>query len=298
VRSALPALAAALFAAPALAATEPDLAYGAYQRGLFITAYREATSRLEKDPGDVAAKTLLGELHNQGLGVSQDFAKAFEWYRLAAKQGDANALYALGVMVLDGRGTAKDQARARAYFEEAAAKGEPRASYNMALPLLGSEDPKDILKAVALLRRAAEAEIGQAQHALGVLYLNGRGVTQNYAEAARWFERAGKNGAIAGEVEFAILQFNGKGVPANEVLAARNFRKAAMKGNAIAQNRLARLYVMGRGLPANKIEAAAWHMMAAAQGLADPWLDDALKDMPTADRTRAEEIVADRMGKR
>ena len=104
--------------------------------------------------------------------------------------------------------------------------------------------------------------------------------------------------AIAGEVEFAILQFNGKGVPANEVLAARNFRKAAMKGNAIAQNRLARLYVMGRGLPANKIEAAAWHMMAAAQGLANPWLDDALKDMPTANRTRAEEIVADRMGKR
>lgn len=280
----------------AVAAAEPDLAYGAYQRGLFLTAFREAAARLERDPADAAAMTLLGELHNQGLGVSQDPPKAVEWYRLAAKFGDANALYALGVMALDGRGLAKDPAQGRAWFEEAAQKGEPRASYNLALLLLSSEDPKDLLKAVELLRRASEAEIGQAQHALGVLYLKGRGVSRDPVEAARWFERAAKNGTLAGEVEYAILQFNGDGLPANEPLAAKAFRRAALKGNAIAQNRLARLYVAGRGVPANKTEAAAWHLMAAAQGLTDPWLDDALKDLPAEDRTRAERIAADRMG--
>ena len=115
--------------------------------------------------------------------------------------------------------------------------------------------------------------------------------------AARWFERAAKNGTIAGEVEYAILQFNGEGVPANEAAAARMFRRAALKGNAIAQNRLARLYAAGRGVPANKIEAAAWQLMAAAKGLSDPWLDDALKDMPAEDRTRAEQIAGERMGR-
>jgi TPR repeat protein len=286
----------ALLSAPALAAAEPDFAYGAYQRGLYLTAYREATARLERDPADAAAMTLLGELHNQGLGVPQNLASAVEWYRLAAGRGDPNALYALGVMAVDGRGMAKDSGRGRAFFEEAAAKGEARAAYNLALLFLASEDPKDIVKAVEFLRRASEAEIGQAQHALGVLHLKGRGVARDPAEAARWFGRAAKNGSVAGEVEYAILQFNGEGLPANEAAAARSFRRAAMKGNAIAQNRLARLYVTGRGVPANKIEAAAWHLMASAQGLSDPWLEDALRGMPADDKIRAEQIAADRMG--
>ena len=281
-------------AAGALAAPAPDLAYGAYQRGLYVTALREATARLERNPADAAAMTLLGELHNQGLGVAPDPAKAAEWYRLAARHGDGHALYALGTMAVEGRGMARDPARGRAWFEEAAGRGEPRAAYNLALLLLPSAAPDDMLRAVEFLRRAADAEIADAQHALGVLYLKGRGVTRDAAEAARLFERAARNGSLAGEVEHAILLFNGDGVPASEPLAAKAFRRAALKGNAIAQNRLARLYVAGRGVPANRIEAAAWHLMAAAQGLTDPWLDDALKDLPAEDRARAERLATER----
>jgi TPR repeat protein len=129
-----------------------------------------------------------------------------------------------------------------------------------------------------------------------VLYLKGRGVSRDAVEAARWFERAAKNGSLAGEVEHAILLFNGDGVPADEKQAARAFRSAAAKGNAIAQNRLARLYVAGRGVPQNRVEAAAWHLMAAAQGLADPWLDNALKDLTPDERARAERLATERSG--
>jgi TPR repeat protein len=66
----------------------------------------------------------------------------------------------------------------------------------------------------------------------------------------------------------------------------------------VAQNRLARLLVAGRGVPANKVDAAAWHILAAAQGLADPWLDDALKDLSAADRKSAEKLAAERLGMR
>ena len=113
--------------APA-AAREPDLAYGAYQRGLYLTALREATARLARDPEDAAAMTLLGELHNQGLGAQQDPAKAAEWYRLAAKRGDARALAALGLMAIDGRGMDEDPAQGKAWLEDAARKGEPAAT--------------------------------------------------------------------------------------------------------------------------------------------------------------------------
>ena len=56
-------------------APEPDLAYGAYQRGLYLTAVREATARLDRDPDDAAAMTLLGEIHNQGLGIAAGSAE-------------------------------------------------------------------------------------------------------------------------------------------------------------------------------------------------------------------------------
>lgn len=279
-------------------AAEPDLAYGAYQRGLYQTAFREANLRLTKNSNDAAAMTLLGELYNQGLGVAMDPRKASEWYRLAAGRGDAHALASLGLMALDGRGMAKNAAQGRAWLEQAAAKGNPLASHNLALLLLTSDNDADLKRAVDLLKKAAAAEIPDAQHALGVLYLKGRGVERSSAEAARLFERAARNGSSVGEVEYAILLFNGDGVAASESQAARYFRRAAAKGNAIAQNRLARLLVAGRGVPANKVDAAAWHILAAAQGLADPWLDDALKTMSAEDRQRSEKLAAERLGMR
>jgi TPR repeat protein len=271
-----------------------DLAYGAYQRGLFLTAFNEATKRIEADPKDAAAMTLLGELYNQGLGVRQDTTQAAQWYRLAADRGDAHAMASLGLMSADGRGLKKDPAAARAWFEKAAALGEGTAAYNLALISLAAGSDADISRAAALLRVAAETELGDAQHDLGVLYARGRGVPKNAEEAAKLYLRAAKNGSIAGEVELAIALFNGEGIPKNEAQAARLFRRAALRGNAIAQNRLARIYATGRGVPRNLIEAAAWHLLASGQGLPDTWLDSTLKDMPAQDRTRAEQLASER----
>lgn len=283
-------------AAPVVA-SEPDAAYGAFQRGLYLTALREATARLDRNPDDAAAMTLIGELHNLGLGIRPDPEKAAEWYRLAARRGDAHAVASLGLMALDGRGMDKNPQQGRAWFEEAAAKGEPSAAHNLALLLLSSGAANDLARAVDLLRTAAGAEIADAQHALGVLHLRGRGVPRDAREAVKWFRKAADNGNAAGEVEYAILLFNGAdGVKADEATAARYFWRAAAKGNAIAQNRLARLYVAGRGVPKNAIEAAAWHLVAAGQGLTDAWLDQALKDLPNDQRTRAERLAAERSG--
>ena len=173
---------------------ELDLAYGAYQRGLYLTALREATARLARDPEDAAAMTLLGELHNQGLGVRQDPAKAAEWYRLAAKRGDAHALAALGLMAMDGRGTDKNPGQGRAWLEQAAAKGEPTACYNLALLLLSSGAQADLLRAVELLRTAAEAEVAAVAVVVVVESIVGMGLSgirpgrrRGRRRAARWW---------------------------------------------------------------------------------------------------------------
>ncbi|MDB5590362.1 tetratricopeptide repeat protein [Enterovirga sp.] len=286
-------------ASPATAAARPaDLAYGAYQRGLYLTAYREATARLDKSPGDAAAMTLLGELFNQGLAVRANPEEAAAWYRLAAARGSPHAMATLGLMSMDGRGTPRDLSAARSWLDKAAALGEPTAAYNLGLLLLSEGSDQASARAAALLTVAAEAEIADAQHALGVLYSRGQaGLPRDPAKAAALYLRAARNGSIAGDVEFAIVQFNGDGVAKDETAASKHFRRAAARGNAIAQNRLARLYAMGRGVPRSLLEAAVWHLLAKGQGLEDRWLDNALSELPAADRKRAEQLAAERSGK-
>ena len=276
---------------PTLPDPDADLAYGAYQRGLYLTALREASRRAESNQRDGAAMTLLGELYAQGLGVRQDFAKAAEWYRLGDAVGDRNATFALAMMTFAGRGVAKDNDAALALLKRAVAEGHGAAMYNLAVVLLGTGKPEDLKQALDLLRKSAELEISDAQYALAVLTREGRGTEKNVEEAARWMARAAANDNLSAQVEFAIMLFNGDGVKPDETRAARLFALAAGRGNAIAQNRLARILAAGRGMPKNLVEAAAWHMMASQQGLTDAWLDDALKGLSPGDRAKAEALA-------
>ena len=91
---------------------EPDLAYGAFQRGHYITAFREATRRVE-EKDDPKAMTLLGELYADGLGVPNDDKKAADWYKLAIDRGDREAMFALAMFRMTGRAGPPTARRAR-----------------------------------------------------------------------------------------------------------------------------------------------------------------------------------------
>lgn len=276
--------------APAPTGPPPDLAYGAYQRGLFITAFDEATRRLQADPGDAAAMTLLGELSLEGLGIRQDPARAAEWFRLAAARGDPQAAYALAMLKLDGRGVGKDPVEARKLLERSA-DAVPAAATSLGLMLLGDQKPESDRRAIELFHVAARALDPDALYALAVLTRQGRGTTRDVTEAAGWMARAARERNVAAQVEYGIMLFNGEGVTKDEAAAAKMFLRAAERGNAVAQNRLARLYAAGRGLPKNLVEAGKWHEVARRQGLSDGWLDNALKELTPDERRRVEEAV-------
>src|SRR5262249_25749525 len=89
-------------AAPAATSREADVAHGACQRGYYLTAFIQATKRIEAQ-GDMRSMTLLGELYANGFGMPQDDKKAAEWYRLAAERGDREAMFALAMFRLVGR---------------------------------------------------------------------------------------------------------------------------------------------------------------------------------------------------
>ncbi|MFZ0607265.1 MAG: hypothetical protein WAM75_06250, partial [Xanthobacteraceae bacterium] len=92
---------------PAPGQPPPDLAFGAFQRGYFLTAFRYATDDAVK--GNAKSMTLLGELYANGLGVPKDDKKAADWYRLAAARGDANAMFALAMFAINGRAGPRDR---------------------------------------------------------------------------------------------------------------------------------------------------------------------------------------------
>lgn len=268
----------------------PDLAYGAFQRGLFLTALEEALKRVKEDPDDAAAMTLLGELYKDGLAVRRDPTEAARWYRLAAARGDRQAQFALGIAHLNGSGLAKDRKAAQDWFEKAAAQGHAGALYNLGVIAIDA-DLQDFTRAAGLFRRAAELGDMDAAYGLAVLYREGTGVDRDKNESLKWLRRAAEERHIAAMVEFAIALFNGDGVEKSESGAAQLFGRAAQANSPIAQNRLARLYAAGRGLKADMVEAMKWHVLARANGVKDDWLDSKLAALSPPERVAVEEAV-------
>jgi TPR repeat protein len=271
---------------------EPDLAFGAYQRGYYLTAFSIATRRVNEQK-DVKSMTLLGELYANGFGVDHDDAKAADWYKLAADRGDREAMFALAMFRMSGRGGLPASRDEGAKLLAAAAKlGHPTAAYDLALLYMeGQLFPQDFARAAELLRSAAQAGSPEAQYALATLYKDGHGVEKSDTEAARWLALAAQADETDAQVEYAIALFNGTGVAKDEAAAVVLLKKAARKGNPVAQNRLANLLAIGRAITANPVEAIKWHLVARAGGATDLKLDDFMQKQSADVRAAAEKAA-------
>jgi len=273
----------------------PDAAFAAFQRGYYVTALREAMKRIEADPDDAPAMTLVGELYREGLGLRRNPEEAVRWYRLAAERGDPPAAFALAMAYLGGVGVPQDARAALPLLELAVAAGHPGAIYHLGMLALQAEPP-DFLKAAALFRRAADLGQSEAAYALGLQYLNGRGVTRDGGRAAQWLKRAADDNLAAAQIEYAIKLFNGDGVARDEASALRYLRKAAATNNPVAANRLARALAAGRGAPKDVLEAMKWHILARVAGVPDDTLERQLDGLSPADRASVEEAVRRHIG--
>jgi len=272
----------------------PDLAFGAYQRGNFLFALLEAERRIDANPKDAPAMTLIGEIYRDGAAVPRNDSEAARWYKLASNLGDPQAAYELGVLLLQGsKDVPKDPAAAEAQFERAAAKNHAGALYNLGVMTLAGSGGKapDYAKAAQYFLRAANAGDDNAAYSYGVMLREGKGMPQDIIEAAHWLKRASDGGIVAGQVEYAIMLFNGEGVNKDEAAATKILLIAAARGNPIAQNRIAHLYASGRALPRDLAKAAAWNSFAKAGGLDDQELDVATADLTQDERRRFTKLV-------
>ena len=273
----------------------PDVAFGAMQRGNFVTAFREAMKRIEANANDGPAMTIVGELYRDGLGVRTDPSEAARWYKLAADRGDVQGAYAYALANLQARGVKEDRATGKKFLEQAAARQHIGALYNLGL-LAAEEKEPQFAAAAQFFRRAADLGSPDAAYALGLLYKEGRGVSKNEKTAVEWLRRAAAEHLVAAQVELGVAYFNGEGVETNESLAASYFRRAAAANNPIAGNRLARILAIGRGVEKDLVEAMKWHVLARAAGIDDEFLDSQLATLTQPQRLAVDEAVKKHVG--
>lgn len=70
----------------------------------------------------------------------------------------------------------------------------------------------------------------------------GKGVTQDYTEAAKWYRKAADQGFAQAQFNLGLMYANGKGVTRDDTEAAMWYAKAADQGLADAKINLALLY--------------------------------------------------------
>ncbi len=139
----------------------------AYKLRDYGTALREWRPLAKQ--GNAKAQYNLGHMYRYGLGVPQDDAAAWGWYRKAAEQGNAKAQNNLGVMYRKGQGMPQDDAEAVGWWRKAAEQGHATAQYN-----------------------------------LGSMYYSGRGVPQDDAQAHMWYNLAASSSPPGEDRDMAV----------------------------------------------------------------------------------------------
>ncbi len=114
-------------------------------------------------------------------------------------------------------------------------------------------DSKQYSEGIPWLKKAADLNHAKAQNYLGLMYLNGYNVQQDFAVAAQLFQKAADNGYAFGNFNLARIHENGWGVPKNERLAEEYYQKsgdyiAEYKRGARMGEKEAQLWLRTRGI--------------------------------------------------
>ena len=153
----------------------------------------EAVHTLELlwNEGLTVAAHQLGKCWRDGLGVIPDDEQAERWFRLSAEAENDYSQYALGKLLRE-RGRISEAVE---WYNRASTQGNQHADYRLGkLYLTGKGMPKDAAEAVRHLTASAKVGNQYAQYALGKLYLMGQDIPQDREQALYWFTQAAVQG--------------------------------------------------------------------------------------------------------
>jgi TPR repeat protein len=161
----------------------------------------------------------------------------------------------------------RDYAKALTLYAALSEANEPTSFYYMGYLYFGGLGvERDLKRAHELYMQSAMREVPLAQFEVAMTLENGDCCTQNYSEAAFWYEEAAKRGNIEAYNNLGALYREGLGVEQDYRKAFILFKKAADAGNPQAQFNLGALYDMGLGCEEDKEKALEYCRKAAFSG--------------------------------
>ncbi|GLU25557.1 peptidoglycan-binding protein [Brucella sp. NBRC 12950] len=121
----------------------------------------------------------------------------------------------------------------------------------------------------APLREAAMTGDARALFEIGNRYMEGRGVNEDYAEAAKWYEQSARKDFAPALYRMGNMNEKGLGMPRDLNKAIDWYQKAAKQGNANAMHNLAVLFASGANGKPENTSAVRWFNEAAELGVKD-----------------------------
>ncbi|RWH75228.1 MAG: peptidoglycan-binding protein [Mesorhizobium sp.] len=121
----------------------------------------------------------------------------------------------------------------------------------------------------AALRDAAAGGDAKALFEIGSRYAESRGVKQDMAAAAKWYEKSAELGFAPAEYRIGNFYEKGTGVARDVKKAKTWYQLAAEQGNASAMHNLAVLFAMAADGVTDNESAAHWFQAAADLGVKD-----------------------------
>ena len=162
--------------------------------------------------------------------------------RLDSNKSDAPAMTLIGELYAQGLGVRLDSGEAARWYKLATNLGNREAEFALGmLNLLGKGVPKDRAAARTLLEAAAAQGHAGALYNLGVMAIEGDGDANppDFAAAAERFQKAVDLGEPDAAYSLAVLYREGKGVIGNPARAADLLAMAARERSTAAQVELA-----------------------------------------------------------
>jgi localization factor PodJL len=153
--------------------------------------------------------------------------------------------------------------------EAAAGQQETRQTGEASQPRTSVELPPLMIGPHSLRHAAANGD-ASAQFEVAARFAEGKGVKQDFEQAATWYQRAATQGLAAAQYRLAALYERGAGIKADPARAKAWYKRAAEQGNVKAMHNLAVLSAgNGEGATVDYAAAGRWFTEAAAHGLAD-----------------------------
>jgi uncharacterized protein len=120
--------------------------------------------------------------------------------------------------------------------ETAASDGHAYGKFLLGvMKVKGLAGPKDEAAGIALIAEGAEANISDAQKALGMVYQLGHGVAVNYPKAIYWYKRSVVSNNLIAMLYLGGMYIYGQGVPIDLSRGYAYVSLAAERGNEKAK---------------------------------------------------------------